>query len=90
MVVPGRLATVDIKDLIGGALMAFGVLLALAILGAVVVKMARNLPLAKMEGPLGRNLLRQQRLYVSYTQWRKANRTGDHLTFDQWKESKGL
>lgn len=80
----------DIKDLIGGALMSIGLLTVLCLLAVVAVAMAKNLPLAKAEGRLGRNLLRQQRLYVSYTQWRKANRSGEHLTFDQWKEANDL
>lgn len=79
----------DIKDLIGGALMSIGLLVVLCLLAVVLVAMAKNLPLAKAEGRLGRNLLRQQRLYASYTQWRKANRSGDHLSFDQWKEANG-
>lgn len=85
----GRLLDVKISDLVGGALMGLGVLVVLILLGIVLVAMARNIPLAKAEGRLGRNLLRQQRLYTSYREWLKANRTGDHLTFDQWKEANG-
>jgi hypothetical protein len=85
----GRLLGVNISDIVGGALMAIGLLTVLILLGVVLVAMAKNLPLAKAEGPLGLNLLRQQRLYTSYREWLKANRSGDHLTFDQWKEANG-
>lgn len=79
----------DIKDLIGVAMTGVGLLAGLIIVTWAIVAMARNIPLARTEGPLGRNLLRQQRLYVSYREWRRANRSGDHLTFDQWKEANG-
>lgn len=85
----GRLPGVNITNLIAGAFMAIGFLTVLILLGLVLVAMAKNIPLARAEGRLGRNLLKQQRLYTSYREWRKANRSGDHLTFDQWKEANG-